>query len=49
MTVAGLTARPLAAAIHAWTDARVTVSRPGNSLAQNTLKRASARSSDTYL
>ena len=47
--VAGFTARARAAAIHASTEARVTVSRPGNSLAQNALKRASARSSLTYL
>ena len=38
-----------AQATHASTDARVTVSRPGNALAQNASKRASARSSQTYL
>jgi hypothetical protein len=34
-TVAGLAARLRAEATHASTDARVTVSRPGNSLTQN--------------
>ena len=48
-TVAGFTARCRAQAIHASTDARVTVPRPGNALAQNATKRASARSSLTYL
>ena len=48
-TVAGFTDRRRAAAIHASTEACVTVLSPGNSLAQNTSKRASARSSLTYL
>jgi len=47
--VAGFTARRRADRIHASTDARVTVPIPGNSPAQNTSKRASARSSLTYL
>ena len=47
--VAGLTPRCRAAVIHASTEARVGACSPGNWLAQNAAKRASTRSSASYL